>query len=121
FELGPDFAVVGVEDRQTALDVRAVKHAGVGDEDHFQGGRGRGEGGGQCFIRTSHSTLRTSNFSLALYLGTRCNDLVEVLVRRRFAVAGEGDIVEAAEVGGDACEFGRFVNAATYHDIQHSA
>ena len=38
FELGPDFAVVLVEDRQAALDVRAVEHAGVGDEHHFEWG-----------------------------------------------------------------------------------
>ena len=39
FELGPDFAVVLVEDRQAALDVRAVEHAGVGDENHLDGER----------------------------------------------------------------------------------
>ena len=41
FELGPDFAVVLVENCQAALDVRAVEHAGVGDENHLDVDRGR--------------------------------------------------------------------------------
>ena len=65
---------------QPALDVRAVEHAGVGDQHHLH---------------------VVEAVACAFTVRTRCDDLVEVLVRRRLAVAGEGDVVEPPQVRRD--------------------
>ena len=67
----------------------------------------------------SHSALHT--LFAPLHFGTGCDDLVEVLVGRRLAVAGEGDVVEAAEVGGDFAEFWRLVDLARGDQVERRA
>ena len=76
FELGPDFAVVLVEDLQAAPHVRPVEHAGVGDQHH----------------------LHVVQAVPPLHVGTGGDDLVEVAIGRRLAVAGEGDVVQPAQL-----------------------
>ena len=119
FELGPDFAVVLVEDRQAALDVRAVEHAGVGDEDHFDGGWGVGSGDWSRFaIRTPHSAIRicsrltsahaSMSSSKFLYVvGSPSPEKAMSLRRRRW--------------GGDVAELGRVVDAAGGDEVERGA
>ncbi len=61
-----------------------MEQAGVGDQDEFH------------LVETAG----------AFEVGGAADDFVEVLVARRFAVAGKGDVVEAAAVGGDGGELG---------------
>ena len=95
-QISPLFSI---EDRQAALDVRAVEHAGVGDENHFDFGFGIADCGLRGRVFNPQSEIHNPQFCLPLHFGARFDDLVEVFVRRWFAVAGEGDVVEAAEVG----------------------
>src|SRR4029079_4577863 len=108
FKLGPNLAVVLIEDRQPTLHMRPVKHAGVGDENHFEGGVWSGEWGIGIRISgfpTPHSPLPTIRFCLALHPRTGRDQLIKVLIRRRLSVAGECDVVEPAKVSGYVFEF----------------
>src|SRR6476660_6084837 len=75
YELGPDFTIVLIENLEAALDVRPMKHAGVGDEDHFD-------------VVESETPF---------YSGTGGEKLVKIAIRCGLAVAGEGNVVEPAE------------------------
>ena len=72
-QLGPDLALIGVQDLQAALHVGAMEHAGVGDQHQLDGVQA----------------------VPAFDLGAGGDDLVEVAVGRRLAVAGKGDVVQA--------------------------
>ena len=69
----------------------------------------------------SRSSGAEPHSNSSLHFGAGVDDLVEVFVRRRFAVAGEGDVVEAAEVGRDFAEFGRFVDLAGGDQVERRA
>ena len=56
--------------------------------------------------------LRIADSQSPLYFGAELHELVEVFVGGGFAVAGEGDVVETAEMGRHSGEFLGFVDAA---------
>ena len=100
-ELGPYFAVLGVEPDQGGFDLRLVEKRGVGDQDELDGLRGG-----------------TSVFSDEL-AGGELAGLEEVGAGGGLAVAGEGDIVDAAELVGDFVEGVEFVELAGVDKLEH--